>query len=346
MSRRKKGVASDSSFVLPRPLATPSDPKKGGKMFSYLKKLSKKGKTIISAIVAVTILLIAFLNTISGAMVSVAEAIIGVRDSVALAISAFTKEKDVKKIATKDEESQRDLEKHMQNLKEDRKKCKSMLYGIKEDLTKQPPGSALYLELENRKKALEKQLQRIDLTLAEAEQEASQPEVSTKLPQKSGAEEILLENIVIKAGPIIIPMQPDQLQIDSSRNFVPGDLASAPNLKSPFRRRPWSRLEDIIPVKRDGPSLSDTIKNKYVPKLQSIYREELRKNPDLKGEIHLCINVNAHGKVQARPVIIHSTLHQQLEQRLLNSITRWNEFGEISEEQPSTVFCITFQFGE
>jgi TonB family protein len=78
--------------------------------------------------------------------------------------------------------------------------------------------------------------------------------------------------------------------------------------------------------------------------IQDCYKQALRFDPDVKGEIKVRFTVSTAGTVIAASLLNSTANNAQLEQLVLEKIRRWNDFGEVRPEVGNQTFRQTFVF--
>jgi TonB family protein len=78
--------------------------------------------------------------------------------------------------------------------------------------------------------------------------------------------------------------------------------------------------------------------------LQDCYKQALKFDPTLEGEIKVRFTVSTAGQVIAASLLSATTNNAQLEQLVLEKIQRWSDFGEVNPEVGNQTFRQTFVF--
>jgi TonB family protein len=78
--------------------------------------------------------------------------------------------------------------------------------------------------------------------------------------------------------------------------------------------------------------------------LQDCYKQALKFDPSLEGEIKVRFTISSTGQVTAASMLSSTTNNTQLEQLVLEKIRRWGDFGEVSAEVGDQTFRQTFVF--
>lgn len=98
-------------------------------------------------------------------------------------------------------------------------------------------------------------------------------------------------------------------------------------------------------VERTVDQIRETVMS-HNPAVQDCYRIALRNDPGLRGKITIRITLSHLGRVADVEIIDSSLSSPGLESCLIRKIRRWNDFGEVPEEQGSLAFRHTYVFGE
>ncbi len=265
----------------------------------------------------------------------------------------------VEEITSQDRASQTNLDRHLKDLEDLRQRAQEELNELELRIVSLARTSSEYEAVETLIKNEEEKLRRIDSLLTKtlnAAKDLNSPKTSPPAGQR--ADSTLVPEASTKPAP--------QQQETHAKAWPHGDRphpgsrstkVSAAEIKledlvieeEPHARaaRPWPERENLMAGRRDSSALLATISEQYQEKLQSIYRYELRKNPALTGRIALRITIDAQGRVKERPEIMQSTFGAfALQDKILDSIMKWDGFGEVPETQGDTVFRITFNFVE
>lgn len=80
--------------------------------------------------------------------------------------------------------------------------------------------------------------------------------------------------------------------------------------------------------------------------LQDCYTRILKDHPAVSGEIKVRLTIAPSGKVIAAALLASTTDHPELEQLIVERISRWNDFGEVSPSVGNVTFRQTFILGE
>jgi hypothetical protein len=328
----------------------------GAKLLLQFRKFPKTFGVLVALLVSVALFLSNFVKAMEM-----------VKDGAKLAINLYKSVAGAIKVdemTSQDRHNQEALHKLIQELRALRKKTEIELNDHLVRKLEYEPGSSEYRAHELLEKNQEHKLRGIDSALTKALKEAKRLEERgdfKALEQREGSTRAL--DASSRAEP--------ETQKSYGKNQHSGDStlncqrARDRKMREPYGAeikqedflieveasapavRPWPERENLMAGRRDSASLLATISDKYKDRLQSIYRYELRKSPQLKGKIALRIAVNAQGRVQTRPEIVQSTLSSSgFEGKILDSITKWDGFDEVPEAQGDIVFRITFSFGE
>lgn len=83
----------------------------------------------------------------------------------------------------------------------------------------------------------------------------------------------------------------------------------------------------------------------HMRSLQDCYKNELKKNPSLKGRITIRFTVTPKGHVISAQIINSSFKNPRLESCLLGKIKRWKDFPQCDQSVGNQTFRQTFKFG-
>jgi hypothetical protein len=100
-----------------------------------------------------------------------------------------------------------------------------------------------------------------------------------------------------------------------------------------------------LPTHRDPAAVRRVIV-KHKASIQDCYTRALKENPGLCGEIKVRLTIAANGKVTSVDLVSSTINLANLEQHILERISRWNDFGEVSPAVGNTTFNQTFVLGE
>jgi outer membrane biosynthesis protein TonB len=100
-----------------------------------------------------------------------------------------------------------------------------------------------------------------------------------------------------------------------------------------------------LPAHRDPAAVRRVIM-KHKASIQDCYTRVLKEDPGISGEIKVRLTIAPSGKVTAADLVSSTVNHANLEQLILERISRWNDFGEVSPAVGNTTFHQTFVLGE
>jgi TonB family protein len=80
--------------------------------------------------------------------------------------------------------------------------------------------------------------------------------------------------------------------------------------------------------------------------IQDCYTRVLKDSPNLNGEIKVRLTISPSGKVTAAALLASTVNHAELENLILERISRWNDFGEVSPGAGNVTFKQSFVFGQ
>ncbi|MDZ7269217.1 MAG: AgmX/PglI C-terminal domain-containing protein [candidate division KSB1 bacterium] len=128
----------------------------------------------------------------------------------------------------------------------------------------------------------------------------------------------------------LMPLAPAATTAPQLRTGVPPALAG---LKS---RRVGGR----------DPQAIRTVIQRHVPAITDLYQRELRNNPALYGSLTLRFEVDPLGQLN-NSEIINSTLRAPgLEQKILDKMRHWRDFGESRDDAGVARYQLTYVFGD
>jgi len=100
----------------------------------------------------------------------------------------------------------------------------------------------------------------------------------------------------------------------------------------------------VLPTRRDPADIRRVILQ-HKASIQDCYTSVLKANPVVSGEIKVRLTIAPSGKVIATAIISSTVDNTQLEQLVLERISRWNDFGEVSPSVGNMTFRQTFILG-
>jgi hypothetical protein len=101
----------------------------------------------------------------------------------------------------------------------------------------------------------------------------------------------------------------------------------------------------VLPKSRKSADIHRAILQHKVS-IQDCYTRVLKDSPNLHGEIKVRLTISPGGKVTAAILLASTVNHAALEQLILERISRWNDFGEVSPVVGEVTFKQSFVFGE
>jgi len=100
-----------------------------------------------------------------------------------------------------------------------------------------------------------------------------------------------------------------------------------------------------LPARRDPAAVRRVIL-KHKASIQDCYTRVLKEDPGICGEIKVRLTIAPRGKVTAVDLVSSTVNHANLEQLILERVSRWNDFGEVSPAIGNLTFNQTFLLGE
>ncbi len=101
----------------------------------------------------------------------------------------------------------------------------------------------------------------------------------------------------------------------------------------------------VLPKSRKSAEIHRVILE-HKASIQDCYTRVLKDNPNLHGEIKVRLTISPSGKVTAAALLVSTVNHAELEQLILERISRWNDFGEVSPMVGNVTFKQSFVLGE
>lgn len=96
---------------------------------------------------------------------------------------------------------------------------------------------------------------------------------------------------------------------------------------------------------RDPQAIRSVIQ-RHDPAITDLYQRELRNNPDLRGSLTLRFRIDENGYL-TNPEIVGTTLRAPgLEQKILEKMRRWRDFGKSLDYTGETGYQLTYVFGD
>jgi hypothetical protein len=134
--------------------------------------------------------------------------------------------------------------------------------------------------------------------------------------------------------------------IASSNPQPTADAGGALNLPNPtVMARNLSFLGlPVLPERREPADIRRVILQ-HKASLQDCYTRILKDHPAVNGEIKVRLTIAPSGKVVAATLLASTANHPELEQLIVERISRWNDFGEVSPEVGNITFRQTFILG-
>ncbi len=94
------------------------------------------------------------------------------------------------------------------------------------------------------------------------------------------------------------------------------------------------------------PATINAVFNRHIPVLQDLYRQALKRDPDLKGSITLRFKLTREGHIKDLETV-ESTLNlPELELAIEEKVRTWRDFGEVYESNEDKKYKKTLRFGE
>ncbi len=85
---------------------------------------------------------------------------------------------------------------------------------------------------------------------------------------------------------------------------------------------------------------------RHDPAITDLYQRELRNNPDLRGSLTFRFQIDKNGYLM-NPEIVDTTLRAPgLEQKILEKMQRWRDFGESLDHTGEASYQLTYVFGD
>lgn len=101
----------------------------------------------------------------------------------------------------------------------------------------------------------------------------------------------------------------------------------------------------VLPTSRTSADIRRVILQ-HKASLQDCYTRILKTQPAISGEMRLRLTIAPSGKVTAATVLTSTVNHSELEQLVVERISRWNDFGEVSAAVGNIIIKQTVFFGE
>lgn len=96
---------------------------------------------------------------------------------------------------------------------------------------------------------------------------------------------------------------------------------------------------------RDPQAIRSVIR-RHDPAITDLYQRELRNNPELRGSLTLRFQIDKNGYLM-NPEIVDTTLRAPgLEQKILEKMRRWRDFGKSLDYTGETRYQLTYVFGD
>jgi len=153
------------------------------------------------------------------------------------------------------------------------------------------------------------------------------------------------------AEPAKPPATPENLAIERARPSRATATAEPPiaNNDAAFTPSPLAGIEKNLsflglpelPKSRKSADMHRVILE-HLASLQDCYSRVLKESPQLNGEIKVRLTISPKGKVVAVALLASTVNHHELEQLILERISRWNDFGEVSPAAGNVTFKQTF----
>jgi len=100
-----------------------------------------------------------------------------------------------------------------------------------------------------------------------------------------------------------------------------------------------------LPARRDPATVRRVILQ-HKASIQDCYTRVLKEDPGVSGEIKVRLTIAPSGKVTAVDLVSSTVNHTELDQLILERVSRWNDFGEVSPAVGNLTFNQTFVLGE
>jgi hypothetical protein len=141
------------------------------------------------------------------------------------------------------------------------------------------------------------------------------------------------------------PARQNDATTNAAPQIVNGDAAlTLPNPTGIEKNLSFLGLP-VLPKSRKSADIHRAILQHKVS-IQDCYTRILKDSPNLHGEIKVRLTISPGGKVTAAVLLASTVSHAALEQLILERISRWNDFGEVSPVVGDVTFKQSFVFGE
>lgn len=121
---------------------------------------------------------------------------------------------------------------------------------------------------------------------------------------------------------------------------------------SPRQSRPRAHIPPAIAALRSGrvgnrdPQVIRSVIRRHDRAITDLYRRELRNNPELRGSLTLRFRIDESGHL-VNPEIVDTSLRAPgLEQKILDKMRRWRDFGKSLDYTGETRYQLTYVFGD
>lgn len=100
-----------------------------------------------------------------------------------------------------------------------------------------------------------------------------------------------------------------------------------------------------VPPERE-PATINAVFNRHIPVLQDLYRQALKRDPDLKGSITLRFKLTKEGHIKDIETVKSTLNLPELELAIEEKVRNWRDFGEVCESNEDKKYKKTLRFGE
>jgi len=140
---------------------------------------------------------------------------------------------------------------------------------------------------------------------------------------------------------LIRSISPESLAVERAPQIASGDAAlMLPNPTGIEKNLSFLGLP-VLPKSRKSAEIHRAILQ-HKASIQDCYTRVLKDSPNLHGEIKVRLTISPGGKVTAAALLASTVNHAELEQLILERISRWNDFGEVSPVAGNVTFKQTF----
>jgi len=144
---------------------------------------------------------------------------------------------------------------------------------------------------------------------------------------------------------LIRSISPESLAAEPAPQIASGDAALMPPNPTGIEKNISFLGLPVLPKSRKSADIHRIILE-HKASIQDCYTRVLKDSPNLHGKIKVRLTISPGGKVTAAALLASTVHHAELEQLILERISRWNDFGEVNPVVGNITFKQSFVLGQ